>query len=62
MQQNVPELTNAGKAIIVGTGMSSGGGAWAWLGTHHQEIGAICAMIGAACAVIGLVVSIVRHK
>lgn len=62
MNQNIPELTGAGKAIIVGTGMSSGGGAWAWLGTHHQEIGAICAIVGATCAVVGLVFSIWRHK
>lgn len=62
MQNNIPDLTNAGKAIVVGTSMSSGGGAWAWLGTHHQEIGAVCAIIGASCAVIGLLFSLWRHR
>jgi len=54
------QITIAGKTLIAGTAASTAGGFWTFLGTHHQEIGALCAMIGALCAVCGLLATLYR--
>jgi hypothetical protein len=51
-------VQTAQKLTIAGSGTAGAGGLWAWFGEHHQEIGAVCAMVGAVCAVGGLVFTI----
>ena len=58
---NMHALTLAGQTTLAGAMVSTGGGLWTWLGTHNQEIGAICAIVGASCALGGFVVSIWRE-
>ena len=47
-------------ALKGGASMAVSGGIWAWFGTNHSQIGAVCAMVGASCALLGLIYSIIR--
>lgn len=58
--QPVENVAAAAQKLTMASGASAtGAGLWAWMGEHHQEIGALCAMIGAAFAGIGLIVTVV---
>ena len=36
--------------VYIGSTLATCSAMWAWLGTNHEQISAICAMIGAALA------------
>lgn len=38
--------------MLFGSAVSIAGGAWTWIGTNHQSIGALCAILGAVYATI----------
>lgn len=40
--------------------MTTGSELWAWIGTNHTQITALCSMVGAGVAVTGLLVAIFR--
>lgn len=52
----------AEKLIIAGNGVAGGSMFWAWLGSNHEQVTAVCAIFGALVALVGLVIQINRGR
>lgn len=55
-------MSSPDKVMVAGVGMTTGAEIWTWLGTHNEQITAICSMIGASIAVIGFIVAQFRNN